>query len=200
MAYQRIVIRRLARPGRRDTVLVGSGLIAGAAVAALVASLLWPSAATESAAAAVPKPDPEPQTNEIFLHVPQIRIGELTYQPLRMACGVSEVVGSHAEWPAKGQFCEIRGTVGNWDAQTHEWDSSKTELLTTDGRKIPMSVDAMEVKRQPDQLVIGSEVHYEFDVYYDVPRDATVKAIVIDDAEQDPTATVQLPVRTWPFI
>jgi hypothetical protein len=155
---------------------------------------VWPAPAAKAAA-----PDPPLRTNEILLSNPQLRVGHLTYQPLRMACGLTEVVGSHAELFAKGQFCEVRGAVGNLDAVTHDWNSRQTALITTDGRSFPVSEDAMGAKRQPEVLTIGAAVRYEFDIYYSVPLGETVKGMTIQDTEGDPPVTVPLPVRTWPL-
>jgi len=192
--YERKVVRRIPQSGRRDAAVAGGGLVIGAVVATSVAALIWPAPADKPAA-----PDPPLRTNEILLPNPQLRVGHLTYQPLRMACGLTEVVGSHAELFAKGQFCEVRGSVGNVDAVTHDWNSRQTALITTDGGSFPVSEDAMGAKRQPEVLTIGAAVRYEFDIYYSVPLGETVKGMTIQDTEGDPPVTVPLPVRSWPL-
>jgi hypothetical protein len=193
MIYERKMALNIPRLGRRDAVVAVGGLVIGAAVAT-AAAFVWPAPTTKPAAL-----DPPLRTNEILLSGPRVSIGHLTYQPLRMACGLSEVVGSHAELAASGQFCEVRGAVGNVDAVTHDWNSRQTALTTTDGRSFPVSEDAMGAKRQPEVLTIGAAVRYEFDVYFSVPLGETVQGMTIQGSEGGLPVTVPLPVRSWPL-
>ena len=121
-------------------------------------------------------------------------------EPLRMACGLSEVIGTHGEQEADGQYCFVRVAVTANDTFTHTFDTHKTALTTTAGASIPVAYAAQEVKRQPLEIApVGSHDRYEFDIYYDVPRAATVNGFTFSDGEGGPTVRAALPVRAWPF-
>jgi hypothetical protein len=209
------------RPSGRDTAVALSGLLAGAAVAAAVAAALWPSgaatgpgraaqtpvaatASTQPAASSGTTPDPVNVTvrpKEIVLPSQNpYTSGKIVLVPLRLTCGLSTIVGTHGEEQAAGQYCRIRVALTGNDAFTHTFDVAKTALTTTAGTSVTVSHDAQEVKRQPEKIApVGSHDRYEFDIYYDVPRDVTVNGFTFSDDEGGPTMAVPLPVRDWPF-
>jgi hypothetical protein len=205
------------RPARRDTVVALAGLLAGAAVATAVAVAAWPTAtdagsaktasgSAKSAARTGPAlaPDPVNETlrpKEIVLPSQgPYTSGKIIVQPLRMSCGLSEVIGTHGEQEAEGQYCFVRVALTTKDTFTHTFDIRKTALTTTAGASIPPAFPAQEVKRQPLEIApVGSDDRYEFDIYYDVPRDATVNGFTFTDGEGGPTVRAPLPVRSWPF-
>jgi hypothetical protein len=210
------------RPGRRDSAVALSGLLAGAAVAAAIAVAAWPasadsgSAASRSAKASAPTgpsgtatgptlaPDPVNETlrpKEITLPSQgPYTSGKIVLLPLRLTCGLSTIEGTHGEQQADGQFCLIRVALTDQDTFTHAFDVHNTALTTTAGASIPVSFSAQEVERQPLQIApVGSHDRYEFDIYYDVPRDATVNGFTFNDGEGGPTVRAPLPVRSWPF-
>jgi hypothetical protein len=207
------------RPARRDTVVALGGLLAGAAVATAIAVAAWPAAAdsgsaqtasgSAKAATASPTgptlaPDPVNETlrpKEIVLPSQSpYTSGKIVVEPLRMSCGLSEVIGTHGEQEADGQYCLIRVALTANDTFTHTFDTHKTALTTTAGASIPVAYAAQEVKRQPLEIApVGSHDRYEFDIYYDVPRDATVNGFTFSDGEGGPTVRAPLPVRVWPF-
>lgn len=199
------------RPARRDTAVALGGLLAGAAVATAVAVAAWPGSAetasgSAKASASSPtlSPDPVNETlrpKEIVLPSPSpYTSGKIIVEPLRMACGLSEVIGTHGEQVADGQYCFVRIALTVDDTFTHTFDTHKTALTTTSGASIPVAYAAQEVKRQPLEIApVGSHDRYELDIYYDVPRDATVNGFTFSDGEGGPTVRVPLPVRVWPF-
>ena len=126
--------------------------------------------------------------------------GKVVLVPLRLTCGLSTIVGTHGEEQAAGQYCRIRVALTGSDAFTHKFDVAKTALTTTAGTSIGYSYDAQEVKRQPEKIEpVGSHDRYEFDIYYDVPRDVTVNGFTFSDNEGGAMVKVPLPVRDWPF-
>ncbi|GAA1970163.1 hypothetical protein [Catenulispora subtropica] len=206
------------RLSRRDSAVALSGLLAGAAVAAAVAAAAWPSTAATTAAKAAPAtsaptavsssaslaPDPVNVTlrnKEIVLPSQSpYTSGKLALVPLRLTCGLATITGTHADEQAAGQYCRIRVALTGTDAFTHTFDVAKTALTTTAGTSIGYSYEAQDVKRQPDKIApVGSHDRYEFDIYYDVPRDVTVNGFTFTDGEGGPTVKVPLPVREWPF-
>ena len=208
------------RPGRRDSVVALIGLLAGAAVATAVAVAAWPgsshagpsstasgsSTAAPSAAAGKLAPDPVNETlrpKEIVLasqYQGPYTSGKIVLMPLRLTCGLSTIVGTHGEMQANGQYCLIRVALTADDTFTHTFDIRKTALTTTAGASVPVSYEAQQIKRQPLTIApVGSHDRYEFDIYYDVPRDATVNGFTFTDGEGGPTVRAPLPVRVWPF-
>ena len=126
--------------------------------------------------------------------------GKILLVPLRLTCGFSTIIGTHGEQQAAGQYCRIRIALTGNDAFTHTFDVARTTLTTTAGTSIGYSHEAQEVKRQPEQIApVGSHDRYEFDIYYDVPRDVTVNGFTFSDSEGGATVKVALPVREWPF-
>ncbi|NUR58116.1 MAG: hypothetical protein HOV87_05380 [Catenulispora sp.] len=211
------------RPSRRDSAVALSGLLAGAAVACAAAAALWPSRAatgaeqpdkagknavvatsTQPPAASSSTPDPVNVTmrpKEIMLPSQNpYTSGKIVLVPLRLTCGLSTIIGTHGEEQAAGQYCRIRVALTGGDAFTHTFDVAKTTLTTTAGTSIKYAYEAQEVKRQPEKIApVGSHDRYEFDIYYDVPRDVTVNGFTFSDDEGGSTAQVPLPVRDWPF-
>ena len=205
------------RPGRRDSVVALAGVLAGAAVATAVAVAARPGtartgpsqttagspAASSPATAGTLAPDPVDETlrpNEIVLPSQKpYTSGKIVLIPLRMACGFSAIIGTHGEEDANGQYCLVRVALTADDTYTHTFNVRKTALTTTAGDTIPPTYEAQEVKRQPlDIPEVGSHDRYEFDIYYDVPRDAKVNGFTFTDGEGGPTVRAPLPVRVWP--
>ncbi|MEY9861934.1 hypothetical protein ABH935_007577 [Catenulispora sp. GAS73] len=205
------------RPARRDSVVALAGVLAGAAVATAIAVAAWPAAAdacsaetaqgsskTASATGPTLAPDPVNETlrpKEVVLPSEgPYTSGKIVLVPLRLTCGMSTIIGTHGEEQANGQYCMIRVALTDDDTFTHTFDVRKTALTTTAGASIPVSYQAQEVERQPLQLPeVGRSDRYEFDIYYDVPRDATVNGFTFNDGEGGATARAPLPVRSWPF-
>jgi hypothetical protein len=206
----------MRRLPRRDSAVALGGLLTGGAIAAVIAAAVWPSDTATATKAHQGSPTATPATpaatepldlpfREKEIPLPQppqgpYKSGHILLTPLRLTCGLSELVGTHAEWFAQGQVCYIRVAVSDNEAFTHAFDTAKTAMTTTAGASIPVSNEAQEIKRQPktiDQL--GAHDRYEIDIYYDVPRDATVNGFTFSDSEGGPVVTVPLPVRTWPF-
>ena len=198
------------RPARRDSVVALAGVLAGAAVATAIAVAAWPAAhgtaspATASPAAPTLAPDPVNETlrpKEVVLPSEgPYTSGKIVLMPLRLTCGLSTIIGTHGEEQANGQYCLIRVALTDDDTFTHTFDVRKTALTTTAGASIPVSYQAQEVERQPLQIAeVGRSDRYEFDIYYDVPRDATVNGFTFNDGEGGATVRAPLPVRSWPF-
>jgi hypothetical protein len=195
------MMRRLSR---RDTAVALSGLLVGGAIAAGVAASLWPADHKPAPTAATASTDPLEiplRDREIALPAHTYQSGEVSLVPLRMTCGLSEVVGTHAEWFAQGQYCRIRVVITGDDGFTHTFDPGKTTMTTTAGAAIdPDIAQAQQIKRQPDRLItVYAHTRLEFDIYYDVPRTATINGFTFSDAEGGPVVKVPLPVRSWPF-
>ena len=207
------------RPARRDTVVALGGLLAGAALATAVAAAAWPAAAgsgpakaasgSAKAASASPTgptlaPDPVNETlrpKEIVLPSQSpYTSGKIVVEPLRMTCGLSDD-RRHARRAAGGR--PVLPDPDRADRRRHLHAHLRRPQDGADDHRRgldPGRYDAQEVKRQPLEIApVGSHDRYEFDIYYDVPRDATVNGFTFSDGEGGPTVRVPLPVRVWPF-
>ncbi|GLW97388.1 DUF4352 domain-containing protein [Microtetraspora sp. NBRC 16547] len=88
--------------------------------------------------------------------------------------GMSSVIGSHAEWNAKGRFASARIVVQNVDRTNQKFEAKRQLLVASDGRVFHVDNSTQAIKRQPDEVMIGSFVRMEFDLWFDVPKDAEI--------------------------
>lgn len=87
------------------------------------------------------------------------------------------LVGSHAEMRATGEFYRVRVVVTNNGRSSVLFDAGRQRLLLPDGSTVRPDSEAMLVKRQPGKFDLGANVLVEFDLYYDIPPDARVRAL-----------------------
>jgi hypothetical protein len=107
-----------------------------------------------------------------------VTIGEVGYTAIGLRTKIVSVVGSHADMLAKGQFVRIRVAMVNHGKERHGLDLYKQLLVTGDGQTHPLSYDAMEVSRGPDgPFSIASQEVREVDLWFDVPANATLRAL-----------------------
>lgn len=99
--------------------------------------------------------------------------GSLVFTPIGYRDGIPSILGSHAEaGPTKGRFVRVRVVVENLDRTTRFFESAPQRLIAADGREFAPEDSAMQVKRQPLRIAVGSGVRLEFDLWFDLPRDA----------------------------
>ncbi len=103
--------------------------------------------------------------------------GDTVFELIGLTTGLKSVVGSHAEWPAKGQFVRVRLVVANNGRNTVLFDTSRQQLLASDGVDHVPDSQAMLIKRQPGKIDVGAGDRLEFDLYYDVPVTASPNAL-----------------------
>lgn len=150
---------------------VGAAVVAAAAIvgAAIVgaAALLGPAPApTVPTYDLVPRPV---RTSEIPLHMAPVRSGDTEFEFLGLTPGQPTVIGSHADWPAKGQFVRIRVAATNTGRTTVLFDTRHQVLVASDGTQAHPDEQAMLIKRQPSNVDLGSAVRLEFDLWFDIP-------------------------------
>jgi hypothetical protein len=112
------------------------------------------------------------RSDETPLHVPPTMSGDTQFELMGLTAGMTTVIGSHADWPAKGQFVRLRVAVTNTGRTTALFDTRHQVLLASDGSANHPSEDAMLIKRQPAEIDLGSSVRLEFDLWFDIPKDA----------------------------
>jgi hypothetical protein len=103
--------------------------------------------------------------------------GDSVFELIGLTTGIKTILGSHAEWPAKGAFIRVRLVVTNTGRNTVPFDANKQALITADGATHTPDPQAMLIKRQPGQIDIGADDRLEFDLYYDAPPDARPSAL-----------------------
>jgi Domain of unknown function (DUF4352) len=138
-------------------------------------------------AAAPPSPPPAPvnyplaprpvRKGEVPLDPAPVTAGDTIFELIGLSTGMPSVVGSHAEWPAKGQFTRIRLVISNGGRNSVPFDANRQLLRTADGVEHQPDPQAMLIKRQPGRFDLGANDRLEFDLYYDVPEDASPSAL-----------------------
>jgi hypothetical protein len=155
---------------------------AAAVAAAGLAGLLLAGCAQQAPPAPPPAPTyqiaPLPvRPEEKALAPVPTREGDSEFQLIGLTTGIKTILGSHAEWPAKGAFIRVRVVVTNTGRNTIPFDATKQTLVTADGATHTPDPQAMLIKRQPAQIDIGADDRLEFDLYYDAPPDARPTAL-----------------------
>jgi len=95
--------------------------------------------------------------------------GHFAVRLLLGRCGITFLTGTHAEFEPKNPLCRIRERVESTDAAYHDFSTSKQRLVSADGTAVAPSIDAMQIKRQPDAVTVGGHDVVEIDVYFEVP-------------------------------
>jgi hypothetical protein len=144
-------------------------------------------------------PDDVPQTG-------QVRSGHQLFRPLAGHCGIVGVTGSHAEFVPKRPLCHLRLRISSDDATAHAVVLADQKLVLTDGTRVDLSPDAMHVKRQPTEVLLGARNAAEVDLWWEPPVGAHVRGVLLvgdRDIDQQGTAVapatnragVELPLR-----
>jgi hypothetical protein len=115
--------------------------------------------------------------DETALKLPDATNGDTVFTLIGLTTGIGTIVGSHAEWPAKGQFVRIRVVVTSTGRSSVLFDARRQQLIKADGGTVLPDEQAMLIKRQPDKFDLGPAVRVEFDLYYDIPKDAKPAAL-----------------------
>ncbi|MFE3447833.1 DUF4352 domain-containing protein [Nonomuraea sp. NPDC059194] len=117
------------------------------------------------------------RVNEVPIHAAPVTDGDARFQVIGLQTGQASLSGSHAEWPAKGQFITVRVVVENPGRSTSRFDARRQRLVIADGRTFPISDTAQITKRQPVEIPVGAGVRLEMDLWFDIPKDARPTAI-----------------------
>ncbi|GAA3462144.1 DUF4352 domain-containing protein [Saccharothrix longispora] len=132
---------------------------------------------TASSAETYPVPVQTVRPDERALHVPTTSDGDTAFTLLGLTTGIDAIIGSHAEFEAKGRFVRVRMSVVNNGRSSVSFAARRHVLV--DDRKGEHATDAqaMTIKRQPDVVDLGANVRLEYDVYYDLPEDVKPLAL-----------------------
>jgi hypothetical protein len=115
--------------------------------------------------------------DEIALNGKPVTDGDTSFSLIGLSEDMPTLVGSHIEFEAKGQFVRVRLVVVNVGRSSVLFDTNRQLLVLKDGTTAVPDRSTMMVKRQPDTFDLGAGVRVEFDLYYDVPKDADPAAL-----------------------
>jgi hypothetical protein len=158
-------------------------VLEGVAGLLLVAALASCSTAEEDATPKAPasttyeQPPRKVRPDEIPLKGKPASEGDTEFTLIGLSEHMPTLVGSHIEFEAKGQFVRIRLVVVNTGRSSVLFDTQKQLLVLKDGTTAAPDRSTMMVKRQPDKFDLGAAVRVEFDLYYDVPKEAEPTAL-----------------------
>lgn len=143
---------------------------------------------------------PQPaRVGETILHIPPTQAGDTQFTLLGLTTGIKTMVGSHAEFSAKGQYVRIRLTITNLGRSSVLFDTSRQALILADGSTKQPDSPAMTTKRQPSTFDLGAAVQVEFDLYYDIPTDAKPTGLrvhggpTLTDMNDEKSTDIKLP-------
>ncbi|MEV0968549.1 DUF4352 domain-containing protein [Microtetraspora glauca] len=155
--------------------------------------------AKPAAAPTYPLPAQTARPDETVITAPPVIDGQMRFRVIGYRDGMPSTFGSHAEWNAKGQFVRVRVLIESTDRTNQKFDAKQQLLVASDGRTFHVDNFSQAMKRQPDELPVGSFVRMEFDLWFDVPKDARiVKVRFVADpplGASGPSKGVDVPVR-----
>ncbi|MEO3812851.1 DUF4352 domain-containing protein [Sphaerisporangium sp. B11E5] len=154
------------------------------AVCAVLVTLAIASCSGEPAAAPTPAaprtyliPAETARPDETVIKAAPVVDGQMRFRVLGYSDGMPSMFGSHAEWNAKGYYARVRVQIESTDRTNQKFDAKQQLLVASDGRTFHMDTQGQAIKRQPDELPVGSFVKMQFDLWYDYPKDARITAI-----------------------
>lgn len=137
-----------------------------------------PSAAPSATPTATYELAPRPvRPGERPVHAAPVTDGDGRFQVIGLQTGLNVLFGTHAEWPAKGQYVVVRIVVENPARANSGFDAKRQKLITADGAAYGIDRFAQATKRQPDTLPLGAGVRVEMDLWFDIPKNAKVAAV-----------------------
>jgi hypothetical protein len=117
----------------------------------------------------------------VRLHEQPLMLPPVTEGPTQFTLigltSMDRIVGSHAEWEPKGRYIRVRLVAVNTDHSSVGFDTARQQLVTSDGVVHGVDPQAMLIERQPGQFDLGANVRIEFDLFFDVPRDAEPRTL-----------------------
>lgn len=175
----------------RNVAVAGAGALVGALIAGAVVAVVT----NDHPRAKPPAGSVEPlRLGEVRMDVPAVRQGKLTLMPVGVKCGMGSLIGTHAEFFAKGQYCRLRIALLADDSSYVPYNASRLRLVTTKGKASP-DHDAMLIARQPTTASIGAHNRLSVDVWFDYPLGAQPLSVSVGGGA--PSA-IPLPERRWP--
>ncbi|MEU4803136.1 hypothetical protein [Actinosynnema sp. NPDC023587] len=161
----------------------GVVVVAALVVAASVVTGCGSAPALETPPSSAPPTYPVPpgtaRPDEKVLHLPTTSDGDTAFTLVGLTTGMSTLIGSHAEFEARGRFARVRLSVVNTGRSTVSFNARRHLMVDDKAVEHPVDTQAMTVKRQPEVIDLGANVRLEYDVYYDLPVDAKPLALKV---------------------
>jgi hypothetical protein len=130
---------------------------------------------------------------EVPVNAPTVQDGRLRFTVIGYTGDIVELFGSHAEWFPRGRLVAVRLVLENVARTQQNFQAWRQQLVAADGRTFAADRDAIGVRRQPWEQLVGSEVRMEFDLYFDIAKDARPVAVRFYADPPGKGASVQLP-------
>jgi hypothetical protein len=111
---------------------------------------------------------------------PDATCGRLRIRVLGVQGGRPVIVGTHAEFPSHaGQFVRVRIYATNEEGVFHTFHTPLSPVIDADGTTTYPNGEAMRIKRQSEDVVLGGENQAQFDLWYDLPTTARPVTVVL---------------------
>lgn len=98
---------------------------------------------------------------------------------------LASLVGTHAEWLPKGEYQRLRVALDNGSATYRDFATERLLLVAADGRTYKPDYDAMNIARQPKVATVPAQGRLEMDLWYDLPKGSTLRALRVQDLDSD---------------
>lgn len=112
--------------------------------------------------------------------------GNLRFTPLAVECGITYLIGTHAEIDYRGQLCRLRLAVANVDNTFHHFDTSAQRLVDTTGKAVAPDIQSLDIKRQDPDPLIGAGDTLIVSLYFALDPGRTPMTIVLR-GDNDPS-------------
>ena len=129
---------------------------------------------------------PVVDSREVPLDVGAAIDGNLRLTPLAVECGITYLIGTHAEIDYKGQLCRLRLAVANIDNTFHHFDTGVQRLVDTTGKAVAPDAQSLDIKRQDPDPLIGAGDTLVIAIYFALDPGRTPEAIVLR-GDHDPS-------------
>jgi hypothetical protein len=115
--------------------------------------------------------------SEVALPATERVAGHFSVRLLLGRCGITFLTGTHAEFEPKNPLCRVHERIESRDASYHSFSTLKQRLILRGGATVAPSIDAMNIKRQPDIVNVGGHDVIEMDVYFEPPPASVLEAL-----------------------
>ena len=122
-----------------------------------------------------------------------VATGGISYRVLGWRCGIFAVQGDHADWLADGQYCRVRLRMTSADRYVHIFEAAPQSIVTADGAQVGANLNAMQIQDQPTRTEARPVAVLEFDVWFDIPREASAVAVQLFGEGDTQGARLPLP-------
>jgi Domain of unknown function (DUF4352) len=164
-------------PGDRPRTPAGTARVRAAAALLAATALTITGCGSSSPSHYKLPPQPLP-SGETAVSGRSSTIGEVTYSVIGIRTKLGEVIGSHGSWVPHGQYVRVRILMLNTGRERHDFDPGRQLLVTADGKTYSPSTDAMQISRAVSGTQsVASQEMCAFDLWFDVPSNASVKAL-----------------------